>query len=126
MIETIFRGYSFMEMYYLGGALGVLAYFLNNIFSYEMDFILQCMSCTMIGTLSEGIVGSIWNRDYHIWDYRNLSFSFFNDQCNVFFMGLWFLLFCIGIPILDYIGWKCWGEEKPYYKIFGKIIFKFR
>lgn len=126
MIETLFRGYSFMEMYYLGGALGVMAYFLNNIFSYEMDFLLQCMTCTVIGTFAEGVVGTICNMDYHMWDYRHLSLSFFNDQCNVFFMVLWFLLFVIGIPLLDYIGWKCWGEEKPYYKICGKIRFQFK
>lgn len=126
MLETLFRGYSFMEMYYLGGLLGLLAYFLNNIFSYDMDFILQCLVCTIIGTFSECIVGLIFNSDYHIWDYRGLPLSFFNDQCNLFFVLLWFILFAICIPLLDYVGWKCWGEEKPYYKIFNKVVFKFK
>lgn len=125
MFETIFRGYSFMTMYYLGGALGILAYFLNNVFSYDMDFLLQCGICTVIGTISEGVVGTIFNADYHMWDYRNLPFSFFNDQCNVMFVGIWFILFAVCIPIFDYIGWKCWNEPKPYYKIFGKTVFTF-
>lgn len=125
MIETLFRGYSFMEMYYLGGMLGILAYFLNNIFSYEMDFLLQCSICTAIGTIMEGIVGTFLNSDYHMWDYRQLPLSFFNDQCNVMFVGLWFLLFVICIPILDYVGWKCFGEEAPYYKICGKTVFSY-
>ena len=126
MVETIFRGYSFMEMYYLAGFLGLLAYFLNNIFSYEMDFLLQMIVCTTVGTLGEGVVGIIFNSDHHIWDYRNLPLSFFFDQCNLMFVGLWFLLFLFAIPILDYVGWKCWNEEKPYYKIFGKKFFEYK
>lgn len=122
MIETLFRGYSFMEMYYLAGILGIIAYFLNNIFSYEMDFLLQCSICTFIGTLSEGIIGNLINLDYHIWDYRNLPLSFWNDQINLIFICLWFILFLFAIPLLDYIGWKCWNEEKPYYVLFGKKI----
>lgn len=122
MIETLFRGYSFMEMYYLAGFLGWLGYFLNNIFSYKMDYILQCLICAIIGTFGEGLVGNLINLDYHIWDYRNLPLSFWNDQINLIFVGLWFILFAFAIPLLDYIGWKCWNEEKPYYVIFGKKI----
>lgn len=122
MIETLFRGYTFLEMYYLAGFLGLLAYFLNNIFSYEMDFILQCLTCTIIGTFGEGVIGNLINLDYHIWDYRNLPLSFWNDQINLIFIGLWFILFTFAIPLLDYIGWKCWNEDKPYYMILGKRI----
>lgn len=122
MIETLFRGYSFMEMYYLAGILGIIAYFLNNIFSYKMDFILQCSVCTIFGTFAEGVIGNIVNTDYHIWDYRNLPLSFWNNQINLIFICLWFILFLFAIPLLDYIGWKCWNEEKPYYVLFGKKI----
>ena len=122
MIETLYRGYSFIEMYYLAGFIGVFAYFLNNIFSYEMDFILQCLTCTVFGTFGEGLVGNLFNTDYHIWDYRNLPLSFWNDQINLIFIFAWFILFVIFIPLLDYIGWKCWNEDKPYYKILNKKI----
>lgn len=122
MIETLFRGYTDLSMYYLSGFLGLLAYFLNNIYSYKMDFILQCLTCAIISTFCEGIVGNLINLDYHIWDYRNLPLSFWNDQINLIFFGLWFILFVFAIPLLDYIGWKCWGEDKPYYMIFGKKI----
>ena len=122
MIELLFRGYTFIEMYYLGGLLGLLAYFLNNIFSFDMDFVLQCLICTLCGTIAEGVTGNIVNQDYHMWDYTNLPFSFWNDQCNLIFMILWFVLFLFAIPLLDYIGWKCWNEERPYYRILGKII----
>lgn len=122
MIETLFRGYSFMEMYYLAGFLGLLAYFMNNIFSYDMDFIMQCSILTIAGTFCEGVVGNIFNQDHHIWDYTHLPLSFWNDQCNLIFVMLWFILFVIAIPLLDYIGWKCWNEDKPYYMVLGKKI----
>lgn len=122
MIETLFRWRTDLSMYYLAGFLGLLGYFLNNIFSYKMDFILQCSVCTIIGTFAEGVVGNLINLDYHIWDYRNLPLSFWNDQINLIFVCLWFVLFVFAIPLLDYIGWKCWGEEKPYYMILGKKI----
>lgn len=122
MIETLFRWYTFLEMYYLAGFLGLLGFFLNNIFSYKMDFILQCSICAIISTFFEGLVGNLINLDYHIWDYRNLPLSFWNDQINLIFFGLWFVLFVFAIPLLDYIGWKCWGEEKPYYMILGRKI----
>lgn len=122
MMETLYRWYTDLTMYYLAGFLGILGFFLNNIFSYNMDFILQSSICTIIGTIGEGIVGNIFNLDHHIWDYRNLPLSFWNDQINLFFILLWFILFVFAIPLLDYIGWKCWNEEKPYYVIFGKKI----
>lgn len=122
MIETLFRWYTDLSMYYLAGFLGLIGFFLNNIFSYNMDFILQCSICTMLSTIAEGIVGNLINLDYHIWDYRNLPLSFWNDQINILFIFLWFVLFFFSIPLLDYIGWKCWNEKKPYYVIFGKKI----
>lgn len=122
MIELLFRGYTFLEMYYLAGFLGLIAYFSNNILTYDFDFLLQCILLTIIGTFFEGVVGNLVNTDYHMWDYTTLPFSFWNDQCNLIFMFFWFLLFIITVPLLDYIGWKCWNEEKPYYRIFGKLI----
>lgn len=122
MIETLYRGYTYLEMYYLAGILGVIAYFINNILSYDFDFSLQVLIMTAIGTFGEGLVGNIFNKDYHIWDYRMLPLSFWNDQCNLIFVLCWLVLFIIGIPLLDYIGYKCWNEPKPYYKVFGKII----
>lgn len=126
MIETLYRHHTYLEMYYLAGFLGIIAYFLNNMFSYELDFLLQCSICTTVGTLGEGLVGNLFNKDYHMWDYRDLPFSFWNNQINLFFILIWFILFIIVIPLLDYVGWKCWNEPKPYYKIFKYKIHLFK
>ena len=129
MIETLYRGYTFLEMYYLAGFLGVIAIFVNNFMSYDTDYLLQCSIMTAIGTLGEGITGIIFNSDFHIWDYRGLPGTFFFDQCNVLFVIAWFIVIFIMIPILDYIEWKIFKflpDTPPYYIIFGKKIFQFK
>ncbi len=129
MMETLYRGYSFMEMYYLAGLLGVIAIFVNNFMSYETDYILQCLIMTFIGTLGEGITGILFNSDFHIWDYRGLPGTFFFNQCNIIFVFAWFTVIFFMIPILDYIEWKIFKflpDTPPYYKIFGKKVFQFK
>lgn len=116
-------------MYLLGGFLGILALLFNNIFTYDTDFLLQCFILTIIATILEGIVGNIVNMDYQIWDYRNLPLSFWNNQINLIFCMIWFVLFFIIIPILDYIEWTLFQykpDTPPYYKVGSKIRFQFK
>lgn len=128
MIETIYRFFANslptnLGMYYLAGVIGIIAYFINDtIFNYDIDFIFQSVVMTIITTLFEGIYGSIFNKDYNIWDYRKLPLSFFNNQCNLIFVSLWFIIIIITIPMLDYIDYKCFQGKRPYYMIFGKKI----
>ena len=63
-IETLYRGYSFMGMYYLAGVIGIMAYFINNtIMSYKTDFTIQVIVMTIIGTFLEGLYGNLFNMD---------------------------------------------------------------
>lgn len=120
-IETLYRGYSFMGMYYLAGVIGIMAYFINNtIMSYKTDFTIQVIVMTIIGTFLEGLYGNLFNMDYITWDYRNLPLSFWNDQINIIFIFAWALIMTFTIPILDYIDYKIFNGEKPYYMIFGR------
>lgn len=120
-IETLYRGYSFMGMYYLAGVIGIMAYFINNtIMSYKTDFTIQVIVMTIIGTFAEGLYGNLFNMDYITWDYRMLPLSFWNDQINIIFIFAWALIMAFTIPILDYIDYKVFNGEKPYYMIFGR------
>ena len=128
LIETLYRGFSTIEMYYLTGFLGVLGMVMNNIFSYDTDYILQTTILTFIGTISEGICGLIVNKDHHIWDYRRLFGTFFYNQCNIYFVIIWFILFLFLIPILDFIEWDLFHYKPntpPYYMVFGHKISPF-
>ncbi len=130
LLETIWKIWSgtstHISMYYLAGFISIPALLLNNIFTYETDYLFQCILCTVCATIGEGFTGQLVNADYALWNYTNLPFTFWNGQCNIFFCFAWFLLFVIFIPILDYIEWKLFDYKEeivPYYKIFGKKIF---
>lgn len=126
LLETFWDGSTVLEMFYLAGSMSIPALLLNDIFTYETDFLLQCGICTLLATIGEGITGHICNMDYSIWDYRHLPLSFWDGQINLFFCIIWFILFFIFIPILDYIEWQLFEYQKdtvPYYKICQKKIF---
>lgn len=119
-IEILYRGYSFREMFFLAGVIGLIAYYINNtVISYETDALLQCAIVTVMATIGEGVTGHLCNRDYHIWDYRGLKWSFWDNQCNLYFVIAWFAISAIMIPILDYIDWKCFNGKKPHYRVLG-------
>lgn len=126
LLELAWKQHSDISMFAIAGCMGIIAMLLNNIFSYETDFLLQCGICTVIATIGEGLIGNAINMDFSIWNYSSLPFSFWNDQINLFFCGVWFVLFFIFIPILDYIEWKLFNYKPytvPYYKIGGRIRF---
>lgn len=128
-LETAYRQYTFVEMYYLAGFLGLIAMLFNNIFSYETDYIVQVICVTTTAVFGEGLVGNLFNMDYHIWDYRDLSLSFWNSQINLYFIFIWIIIITCIIPILDYIDWRLFNykvDTPPYYKIFGRKIFQFK
>ena len=128
LIETLYRGRTYLEMFYLAGFLGILAMLANNFMSYNLDYIIQCLIMTIIGTLGEGTTGILFNSDFHIWDYCGLWGTFFCNQCNIMFVGVWFVLFFILIPVLDFVEWDIFDympDTPPYYMIFGHKISPF-
>lgn len=130
--EILFKGSdrgSHWTMFVLAGLSGVIVIDgLNNIFSYEMDFLLQIILCAIFITFGEYIVGIIWNSDFSIWDYRHIPLNYKGQICLPFSL-LWCVLSSIFIPFLDLIEWKIFKykpKTPPYYKVFGKTIFKFK
>ncbi|MBO5167155.1 MAG: hypothetical protein IJ405_03735 [Lachnospiraceae bacterium] len=128
-IELLWRGHSHISMLLLAGFLGVFCIDApNNIWGYELDYLVQIGISTLLCTLGEGIVGLIVNiwLGLKVWDYSELPFTFFWGQCNIFFVVAWILLIgLIGIPVCDaYWYYICKDSEQPYYKICGKYIFR--
>jgi len=113
------------SMFVLAAGGGILVGQLNNHFSYEMDFLLQCLIGGVAISIGEGIIGHIFNVNYSCWDYRTLPLSFWDSQINFFFSLIWSFLLCpIAIfidDILDYYAFK--SDERPCYKLFGKVLF---
>ena len=131
IMEVIFKGSSrgsHWSMFVLSGIASVVFIDgLNNVFTYEMDWLLQSAISSIMITIWEYFTGCIFNQNYSIWDYRNLPFNFQGQIC-LYFTLLWFVLAFIYIPILDYIEWK-WFKYKsatpPYYKIFNHVVLRF-
>lgn len=106
------------RMAVMGGVIAVLIGMMNNLFSRDTSFILQCIIGTLLATLGEAILGCYWlERGVHIWDYSGLPFTYVNGTVNLFFSLGWFLLSALCIVMDDFIRWWFFHEKKPHYKL---------
>lgn len=118
LIEILWRGYSHLTMFILGGlcfvSIGVIkGYFFTSKKSLLMQ---QGMSCLVI-TVLELIFGLILNVSLGlgIWDYTNVKFNFMGQIC-LRYSILWFFLSLPAIIFYDYLRYWLFREEKPQYK----------
>lgn len=118
IIESIWKGYlTHWSMFIVAGIIGVLIGGINEYIPWEMPFFLQCSIGMVIATVIEGISGLILNvyLNLHIWDYSNVPFNFFYQQCCLPFCIAWFILSGVCIIVDDYIRYKLFDEEQPHY-----------
>lgn len=118
-IEILFRGYSHISMFLLGGLCFSLIGGLNEIYTWDMSLISQMYVSSLIITLLELVVGITLNlgMGLHVWDYSDLPYNFLGQICLLFY-NIWFYLSLAGIILDDYIRYFVFNEEKPHYKIF--------
>lgn len=83
---------------------------------WSMPLPLQALICTIIITATELVVGLVLNvwLGLGIWDYSNLPFNFMGQICPQY-MGLWYILCLIFIPVFDWLRYAVEGGEKPHY-----------
>ena len=127
-IEIAYRGFSHVSMFILAGIIAILIALLNDfVYTFETDYIIQVLTAAVIATIGEGITGIIVNiiLKLNVWNYSGLWGNFFFNQCNVFYCMAWIIICAFSIPILDILEYQCFNGEKPYYKIFGKVIYKY-
>ena len=128
-LEILWRGYSHISMFILSGIISIFIALLNDTaYTYEMDFRLQILISTIFTTLGEGLVGILVNRILHlnVWCYEGLFGTFFLGQCNIFFVFIWGIICTFGIVLLDFIEYKFFNGQRPYYKIGNRIIFEIK
>lgn len=97
MLEILFRGYTFISMYFIGGICGVLIGLINDK-TPDMPIFYQCLLGSIIVTVIEFISGYILNikLGLHIWDYSNLPYNYKGQIC-LMFSCIWFFL---SIPVI--------------------------
>lgn len=128
IIELCFRGYSYPISGIMGGLSLIIIDKFNDYISWDIDFILQCILGACVVTTIELIFGLIDINYLHLnmWDYSNMPLNYKGIICLPFSI-IWCFLSGIGIIIADinnyyFLDYK---DEIPYYKIFGKVIYKF-
>ena len=131
MIEILFRGWSHWSMFVLTGFLGVFCIdSINNVLSFDCDYIVQILISTILCTIGEGISGIILNiwLQLNVWDYSKMTFgTFFFSQCNVLFCFAWMLIISIIIFYCDAYNYYILKIEPcPYYIIFGHKFLQFK
>ena len=131
MIEILFRGWSHWSMFVLTGFLGVFCVdSINNVLSFDCDYIVQILISTILCTIGEGISGIILNvwLQLNVWDYSKMTFgTFFFGQCNVLFCFAWMLIISIIIFYCDAYNYYILKIEPcPYYTIFGYKFLQFK
>ena len=131
MIEILFRGWSHWSMFVLTGFLGVFCIdSINNVLSFDCDYIVQILISTILCTIGEGISGIILNvwLQLNVWDYSKMTFgTFFFGQCNVLFCFAWMLIISIIIFYCDAYNYYILKIEPcPYYTIFGYKFLQFK
>lgn len=88
-IEIAYRGHSHPLMFILGGLTLILVGLLDEY--KKPPIIVQMIMGGIIITILELITGLLFNRQYQIWDYRNIPFNFKGQIC-LPFSAVWCLL----------------------------------
>jgi uncharacterized membrane protein len=117
-IEVLWRGYSHISMFFVGGFCFVLIGLINEIFPWELGLVQQSLIGALLTTFVELISGLILNvwLGLGIWDYSNLPFNFMGQICLPFFFA-WIALSCVAIILDDYLRYWLFHEEKPHYQL---------
>lgn len=115
LIEILFRGFTFLQMIWIGGLCGVLVGLLNEFSVFKARLIWQqSLIGTAITLLIEFVSGYICNirlRE-HLWDYSRVPFNFMGQICLRTAIA-WFFLMPFAIYVDDWLRWKLFNQKKP-------------
>ena len=86
-LEYLWRGWSHSSMFLAGGSCFLLLGKLNSV-QPRLNLPLRGLAGAGIITTVELLAGLLVNRDYRVWDYRNLPMNYQGQICLRFFL-LW-------------------------------------
>ena len=126
IIEFIFKhivnnsGITHWSMFVIGGICFVIAGSINNVFSFDMPLWKQLLISATLITVVEFIFGLILNvwLGLGIWDYSNHWGNILGQICPKWFF-VWYFLSLPCIFLADWLDYKWFDGEKPYYVMFG-------
>ena len=125
-IEVVYRGYSHISMFAVGGICFLLIGLINEVLDWDMWIEQQIfigLTCVLTVEFLAGCIVNLW-LGLNVWDYSNLPFNLLGQICLPFAL-LWIPIILIAILLDDCIRYGFFNEEKPEYKSFiKKIIFR--
>lgn len=116
-IELGFRGYTFTLMGLCGALSFVTIGYANEFVEWENPLWLQGLFAGLVITAYELAFGVFFNLDHHMWDYSSLPYNYDGQIC-LLFSFIWCCLGTFAIWLDDWIRWKLFKEEEPYYRLF--------
>lgn len=118
LVEMAYRGYTHWSMLFVGGICFILIGTQNELYDWNVPFLLQCLVGALIVTTIEFISGCIINiyLKWNVWDYSSMPCNLLGQIC-LPFSCLWVLLSAPAIILDDYLRYLLFGEERPHYKI---------
>ena len=119
LIELIWRGYSHMSMFAVGGVCFVLVGGIKDFLPWKLGLIWHCLIGGAIITIVElvsGLVLNVW-LGLAVWNYSDLPLNFAGQIC-VSFSALWVLASMATIFIDNYLRHWLFHEQVPSYTLF--------
>ena len=127
-IEVLYRGFSYPLMGLCAGIAIVILDKINDLISWNVDVLWQCLFGALLITLMELIIGKMFLAGYLpvMWDYSSVPLNYQGIIC-VPFSIVWMALSFVAIIVADAINYYVFKEKPvPYYKCFGRVIFRFK
>lgn len=125
-IEVVYRGYSHISMFVVGGICFLLIGLINELLDWNMWIEQQIfIGLTSVLTVEffAGCIVNLW-LGLNVWDYSNLPFNLLGQICLPFAI-LWIPIILVAILLDDCIRYGFFNEEKPkYLSYIKKNIFK--
>ncbi len=118
LVEVLWRGYSHISMFVVGGICFLLIGLINEYFTFQMPLWKQQIIAAAIVTGIEFIAGlmlNVWLK-MDVWDYSNLPYNLLG-QISLQYSIIWVILALPAIILDDWLRWKLFNEEKPHYKL---------
>ena len=116
-IEVLWRGYSHVAMFFVGGMCFILIGLINEVIDWNMVFWKQMIIGDLCVLTLEFAFGVIFNiiLKQNIWDYSNLPFNLFGQICLPLAI-LWLPIVAIAIVLDDWIKFLFFHGKKPQYR----------
>lgn len=117
-IEILWRGYSHISMFFVGGICFIGIGAINEYFPWTLGIIQQSIIGACFVTFMELVSGIVLNikLGLNVWDYSDIPFNFMGQICLPFFFA-WIALSYVAIVLDDYLRYWLFDEEWPHYKL---------